>query len=61
MKIKMSPSEFMDYNCNYGGAVEWARKLKEENVKEVGGDELVEDISKMRIVDREVSAQEVVA
>jgi salicylate hydroxylase len=27
-KIKMSPVEFMDYNCNYAGAVEWEARQK---------------------------------
>lgn len=61
VKIKMSPNEFMDYNCNYGGALEWARRQKENDAKEAGEDKLVDDIGKMRIVDREVSAQEVAA
>lgn len=60
VKIKMSPSEFMDYNCNYGGALEWARKQKEEvSAKEIEKTK-VEDISKMRIVEKEVPAQELV-
>ncbi|KAL2857236.1 hypothetical protein BJY01DRAFT_136914 [Aspergillus pseudoustus] len=25
-KVNMNPAEFMDYNCNYPGALEWARK-----------------------------------
>lgn len=33
IEIKMSPSEFMDYNCNYDGALEWARRQKEDKVQ----------------------------
>ncbi|KAF9888871.1 hypothetical protein FE257_008240 [Aspergillus nanangensis] len=25
-KVKMSPAEFMEYNCSYDGALEWARR-----------------------------------
>jgi salicylate hydroxylase len=58
-KIKMSPSDFMDYNCNYGGALEWARRQKEKDAKEAEEDKVVEDISKMRIVEKEAPVQEV--
>ncbi|EED13682.1 monooxygenase, putative [Talaromyces stipitatus ATCC 10500] len=34
-KIKMSPSEFMDYNCNYNGALEWAREQEKNQEKDV--------------------------
>ncbi|KAL4951293.1 hypothetical protein BDW69DRAFT_196592 [Aspergillus filifer] len=25
-KVKMNPGEFMDYNCSYGGALDWQRR-----------------------------------
>ncbi|KAL2859498.1 hypothetical protein BJX68DRAFT_261929 [Aspergillus pseudodeflectus] len=25
-KVKMNPAEFMDYNCNYAGAIDWMRR-----------------------------------
>lgn len=52
VKVKMNPSEFMDYNCSYNGALEWARRQTEQ--------EVVEDIGKISLVEREVPAQEVV-
>ncbi|EED16362.1 zeaxanthin epoxidase, putative [Talaromyces stipitatus ATCC 10500] len=52
VKVKMSPSDFMDYNCSYNGALEWARRQAEQ-------DKVVDDIEKMRIVEREVQAEEV--
>ncbi|GAM44015.1 hypothetical protein TCE0_060r19297 [Talaromyces pinophilus] len=61
VKIKMSPSEFMDYNCNYGGALEWTKRQEEEMAAKEAEDKVVEDISKMKIVEKEVPAQEVVA
>jgi salicylate hydroxylase len=25
-KVNMNPAEFMDYNCNYAGAIDWMRR-----------------------------------
>jgi salicylate hydroxylase len=52
VKIKMSPSEFMDYNCSYNGALEWARQQTEQ--ERVG-----DDFKKISIAEREVKTQEV--
>ncbi|KAH8425122.1 uncharacterized protein LDX57_002871 [Aspergillus melleus] len=31
-RVKMSPAEFMDYNCSYGGAMDWSQRQKAEVV-----------------------------
>ncbi|KAI9035852.1 FAD/NAD(P)-binding domain-containing protein [Aspergillus affinis] len=31
-RVKMSPGEFMDYNCSYGGALDWSQRQKTEVV-----------------------------
>lgn len=34
-KVNMNPSEFMDYNCSYGGALDWHRRMQAHNASPV--------------------------
>lgn len=36
-RIKMSPAEFMDYNCLYNGALDWIEKREPKNVSMTNG------------------------